>query len=294
MPREIEAKRILNHMKHPSAWFGVQYGFNVYRGCEHRCIYCDSRSACYGVDDFDDITVKVNAPKLLREELMRKRSRRAVIGTGSMGDPYTPLEKEYRLTRACLEVIAARRFPVSICTKSNLVLRDADLLEEMARVYACVQFTVTTADDALAAVTEPFAPPPSRRFEAMGILSALGVKVGVTMMPLLPFINEDEDDIRTIVQNAHHHGASFIVPAFGMTLRDRQRAYYYDKLDVHFPGLREKYEKRFGERYSAGVTRYRPLRRVFDSECARLSISTAMPSYQQAVTGVQLSLLDGE
>jgi len=292
MPQEIEAKRILNRSKHPSSWFGVQYGFNVYRGCEHRCIYCDSRSECYGIDDFDDITVKINAPELLRHELSRKRNRRVVIGTGAMSDPYTPIELKYRLTRACLQVIAERRFPVNICTKSNLILRDADLLEDMSRVYACVQFTITTADDSLAALTEPFAPPPSQRFDAMGILSELGVRVGITMMPLLPYINESEDDIRKLVKKAHHHGAAFIVPAFGMTLRDQQRAYYYDKLDAHFPGLREKYEKRFGNYYSADVSRYRKLKSVFMEECSKHRISTKMPSYQSEVSGTQLSFLD--
>jgi DNA repair photolyase len=126
----------------------------------------------------------------------------------------------------------------------------------------------------------------------MGVLAALGIKTGVTMMPLLPYINEDENDIRTLVQKAHDHGATFIVPAFGMTLRDRQRAYYYSQLDAHFPGLRQKYEKRFGDRYSAGISRYRQLKDAFWDACQKHGVSRDMPSYQRAVTGTQLSFLD--
>ena len=291
MPIEVEAKGLLNKAKHPSSWFGIEYGFNVYRGCQHGCIYCDTRSECYGIDNFEDITVKVNAPQLLAKSLSRMRSR-AVLGTGAASDPYIPLELDYRMTRQCLEIISQRRFGVSLCTKSNLVLRDIDLLSKINEVYACVQFTITTPDDALAAVTEPYAPPPSKRYEAMGILSSAGIETGITMMPLLPFINESEEELRKLVRKAKQHGASFIVPAFGMTLRDRQRAYYYDKLDAHFPGLREKYEKRYGEHYSCSVSNYKKLRKVFEEECRAAGISTQMPSYSKRVTAYQLSFLD--
>lgn len=294
MPREVQARRLLNKMKHPSGWFGVEYGFNIYRGCQHACIYCDTRSECYGVEDFDGVTIKVNAPDLLQHELAHKRSRRAVIGTGSMSDPYIPLERDYKLTRSCLEIIAARQFPVNICTKSNLILRDIDVIEQIARAYANVQFTVTTPRDNLAAITEPYAPPPSARYQAMSILSVAGIKTGITMMPLLPYINESTEDMDELVQKAADSGASYIVPSFGMTLRDRQRAYYYNKLDEYFPGLREKYENRFKEYYSAGVVGYKKLKNVFMNACAKHGISTKMPTYQNENTAVQLSFLRGE
>lgn len=294
MPKEVQAKGLLNKNKHPSSWFGIEYGFNIYRGCTHGCIYCDSRSECYGIDNFEDVTIKANAPELLASSLFRIRKHRLIIGTGATSDPYIPLEKEYKLTRQCLEIIAERRHGIDICTKSNLILRDADLLEKINEVYACVQFTVTTPRDELAAITEPYAPPPSKRFEAMGILAALGIKVGITMMPLLPYINESEYDMIELVQKAKQFGASFIVPSFGMTLRDRQRAYYYDKLDIHFPGLRQKYEKRFKEYYSCSVTNYKKLKEVFLSECNRTGISTQMPTYQKKVSSYQLSFLEGE
>ncbi len=289
MPKEIQAKKILNRSKHSSYWFGVEYGFNIYRGCEHRCIYCDTRSECYGVDDFDNIIVKINAPELLKNELARKRNKRAVLGTGAMSDPYTPIELEYKLTRECLKIIADRQFPVNICTKSNLILRDLDLLERISKVYACVQFTITTPNDELAKITEPMAPLPKKRFEAMGILSSAGIKVGVTMMPLLPFINESEDDIKVLVQKAKYYGAEYIVPSFGMTLRDRQRAYYYNELDISFPGVREKYEKRFKEYYQAGTVNYKKMKSVFIKECTKHNISYKMPSYQSEQTAFQLS-----
>ena len=290
MPTEIKAKGLLNKAKHPSSWFGIEYGFNVYRGCQHGCIYCDTRSECYGIDNFEEVTVKMNAPKLLAQSLSRMR-KRAVLGTGAASDPYIPLELDYKITRQCLKTISERRFGISLCTKSNLILRDIDLLSKINEVYACVQFTITTPDDCLAAVTEPNAPPPSKRYEAMGILSSAGIETGITMMPLLPYINESEDDMRTLVRKAKQFGATFIVPAFGMTLRDRQRAYYYDKLDQSFPGLRQKYEKRFGSRYSCGVTNYNKLRRVFEEECRAAGISTKMPSYSKKVSAYQLSFL---
>jgi DNA repair photolyase len=219
---------------------------------------------------------------------------RAILGTGAASDPYIPLELEYRLTRQCLEITAQRRFGISLCTKSNLVLRDIDVLTRINEVYACVQFTITTPRDELAAITEPSAPPPSKRFEAMGILSEAGIEVGITMMPLLPYINESEEDLRMLIRKARQYGASFIVPAFGMTLRDRQRAYYYDKLDASFPGLRQNYEKRFGDYYSCGVTNYKKLKSVFEEECKATGISTKMPSYQSRVSSFQLSFLGGE
>ncbi|MCG8482018.1 MAG: radical SAM protein [Clostridia bacterium] len=288
MIQEVQAKSILNKNKHPSGWFGMEYGMNIYRGCQYQCIYCDSRSECYRIENFDDIIVKVNAPELLQKELARKR-KRGTIGTGAMSDPYMPLEKEYNLTGKCLEIISHYRYPVNICTKSNLILRDIELLQKINEVYACIAFTITTTDDELAKKIEPRAPLPSERLKAMGILSSLGIKTGILMMPLLPFIEDNEENIESIVKKSAHYGGSFIIPSFGMTLRDRQRLYYYDKLDEHFPGLREKYEKRFKNSYSCGVNNYTKLKNLFNQWCSRHNISTKMPSYQQKVTNSQMN-----
>ena len=280
MIKEIQAKTLLARVKGPEDWFGLYYSMNLYRGCQHQCIYCDSRSECYQIEDFNhDVLVKANAIELLTRELAAKRVI-GTIGTGSMNDPYMPLEAEVRLTRRALEVIAGFGFPVHVITKSDLVLRDIDLLEEISRsAYAAVTFTVTTADDLISKRLEPGAPVSSRRLAALRTLNQRGLLAGVTLMPVLPFIEDTEENIRAIVRLAHAAGAQYILPAFGMTLRDRQRAYYYAKLDLLFPGLRQRYEKAYGERYSAPAPNARQLGQVFAALCAELGIGTKMPVF---------------
>ncbi len=280
MIKEIQAKTLLARVKGPDDWFGMYYNFNLYRGCQHQCIYCDSRSECYQIENFNqDVLVKVNAVELLRKELASKRVV-GTIGTGSMNDPYMPLEKDIRLTRRALEVIAEFCFPVHVITKSDLILRDFDLLEQISRTtYAAVTFTVTTADDALSKELEPGAPVSSRRLDAMKTLSRNGILTGITLMPVLPFIEDNEENISRIVTLAHENGASYIMPAFGMTLRDRQRAYYYAKLDHHFPGLRARYEKAFGERYSAPAQNQARLEQTFIKLCRQYGIKTKIPIF---------------
>jgi len=270
----------LARLKGPDDWFGLYYNFNLYRGCQHQCIYCDSRSECYQIEDFDhDVLVKANAIELLRRELAGKRVV-GTIGTGSMNDPYMPLEADIRLTRRALEVIAEAGFPVHVITKSDLVLRDSDLFEEIGRKsYAAVTFTVTTAEDALSKRLEPGAPVSSQRLKALQTLSRGGILTGVALMPVLPFIEDSEENIRAIVRLAHEAGAKYILPAFGMTLRDRQRRYYYAKLDKLFPGLRPRYEKTFGERYSTPARNAWRLGQVFAEICAELGIATKMPVF---------------
>lgn len=280
MIKEIQAKTLLARVKDPDDWFGLYYNMNLYRGCQHQCIYCDSRSECYQIEDFNhDVLVKVNAIELLRRELPGKRVI-GTIGTGSMNDPYMPLESEVMLTRRALEVIAESGFPVHAITKSDLVLRDIDLIEEISRkTYAAVTFTVTTADDALSKRVEPGAPVSSRRLAALRILSRSGILTGITLMPVLPFIEDNEENIRNIVTLAAENGARYILPAFGMTLRDRQRAYYYVKLDLLFPGLRSRYEKVFSERYSAPAQNAGRLEKVFIDLCQEVGIAMKMPVF---------------
>jgi DNA repair photolyase len=288
MPEEITAKVLLSHIKQPDDWFGLKYNMNLYRGCQHQCIYCDSRSLCYGIEDFAHIQVKENAIDLLRKELAGKRVK-GTIGTGSMNDPYMPIEAKIGLTRQALEVIAEFRFPVHILTKGDLVLRDIDLLERIGEVFAAVSFSITTADDALARKLEPGAAAPSARYRAMRTLADHGILTGVTMMPILPFIEDSDENIAGIVRQAHENGASYIIPAFGMTLRDRQRAYYYDKLDRHFPGTRQCYIEAFGSDYFAPVRNYRKLEAHFQELCRRYDMPARMPQYKP-FTAEQLSL----
>jgi DNA repair photolyase len=289
MIKSIQAKVLLSHVKQPDSWFGLKYNMNLYRGCQHQCIYCDSRSLCYQIEDFRDILVKENAIELLESELARKRVK-GTIGTGSMNDPYMPAEAKIGLTRRALEVIARLRFPVHVITKSDLVLRDLDLLRRINQVYAAVSFTITTADDRLARKVEPGAPPPSARLRAMKQLADNGILTGITMMPILPYLQDDEENIAQIVALAGEHGASYILPAFGVTLRDRQRSYYYTKLDQHFPGVRQEYERRFGDQYFAPARNHDALAGVLHALCRQAEIATHIRPFdgQQAT---QLPLL---
>ena len=283
MLKEIEAKTLLSHVKQPDPWFGLKYNMNLYRGCQHRCIYCDSRSECYQVENFDgEVLVKANAIELLQKELARKR-KKGTIGTGSMNDPYMPVERKVNLTGRALKVIARFGFPVHVLTKSNLVLRDLDTLQEINRIYAAVSFTITTADDELGKKVEPGAPLVSDRFTAMQTLAKHGIYTGLTMMPILPYIEDSEENIAAIVQQAHEHGASYIIPSFGMTLRDRQRLYYYQQLDNLFPGLRRQYIGRYGHQYSCVPGNVERLAKVFYECCAKYGIATRITPYAPQV-----------
>ncbi len=288
--REIQARTLLSSHAHPDPWFGLRYTFNIYRGCQHGCIYCDSRSLCYGIEDFDEILVKVNALERLADELPRKRIK-GLVGTGSMSDPYGPVEADLRLTRGALEIVARHGFPLHLITKSDLVVRDADLLARIAADTACyVSFTITTTDDALAEIVEPRAPSPARRLAAIRALSAAGVTTGVTLMPVLPYLEDTEENVRDVVIGAAEAGATYVIPAFSMTMRDRQRDYYYAALDRHWPGLSERYRRRYGERYDCPSDRAPRLQQLFAELVARYGLATRVPPWEPPVAAVQAVL----
>ncbi len=277
--REIQAKQMLAHHKEPDPWFGIRYNFNIYRGCQHQCIYCDSRSECYGIEDFNDVLVKINAIDLLRDELPRKRMV-DTVGTGSMSDPYTPIERDYRLTSRALEVLAEHRFPLHLITKSDMVVRDIEMLAQIQRdTRAAVSFTLTTVDDGLAHILEPGAPLPSARLRAMAALAARGITVGVTLMPVLPFIEDTAESVTAVLTTAHAHGARYALIGLGVTLRNRQRDYYYARLDEHFPGLSARYERRYGERYHCSPPYAHQLQAEADALCARLGLAQRLEPY---------------
>lgn len=288
MIKEIKAKVMLNTVRQPDDWFGLKYNMNLYRGCQHQCIYCDSRSACYQIENFNDILVKSNAIDLLRQELARKRVK-GTIGFGSMNDPYMPIEAQRKLTRQALQVIAEFRFPVHIITKSDLVMRDVDILCEINQVFAAVSITITTADDVLGKKIEPGAPKVSDRFKALQVLAEQGITTGVTLMPVLPFLEDNLENIRQIVFLAHQAGVGYIIPSFGMSLRDRQRDYYYQKLDHHFPGLRDKYERSYGYQYRVAASNAATLETSFKEWCRAFGITARMHQYSPQ-PGSQLSL----
>ena len=281
MYREIQAKTLLSTIKGEDPVFGARYNLNLYRGCEHQCIYCDSRSECYGIENFRDVLVKVNAIDLLQKELASKRIK-GTVSFGSMSDPYTRAELKYGLTHAALEVLARMGFPAHLNTKSTLIERDIDLLAEVNRVHCSVCFSITTTDDDLARKVEPGAPSSSERFAAMRALAQRGIPVGVSMMPILPFLEDQPGNIAAIVEQTAAHGGTFIVPWLGMSLRDRQREYYYEQLERLFPGLKEKYVRQYGEKYGAATPNAALLGKVFAEACAKYGIATRVKRYEPA------------
>jgi DNA repair photolyase len=286
---EIQAKTLLAHIKEPDGIFGMKYNMNLYRGCQHQCIYCDSRSECYGIENFQDIQVKINALDLLQQELPRKRVK-GKIGTGSMNDPYMPLEKQLNLTGRALEIIARHGFGVSVITKSSLVLRDSSILAEMGRARASVSFSVSTVDDELGRKVEPGAALVSQRYQALNALAKQGLVVGVCMMPILPFLEDTFENVSAIVEQAVANGASYVIPWFGMSMRDRQREYYYSQLDRLFPGLRAKYEQAFGLHYECPARWAERLSARFYELCERYHLATRVPPFIESTPAEQLAL----
>lgn len=244
-------------------------GMNLYRGCTHGCIYCDSRSYCYRMDhDFEDVEVKRNGPELLEAALRRKRSR-CMIGTGSMCDPYLPIEKDRKLTRRCLELIDQYGFGFSVITKSDLILRDLDLLKSIHNKSKCVvQMTLTTFDEALCGILEPHVASTVRRFEVLKILRDEGIPTVVWLSPILPFLNDTEENLRGILSYCFEAGVKGIL-CFGMgvTLRQGDREYFYGKLDEYFPGLKSRYLRAFGSSYVCNSPRNRELMEILSQEC---------------------------
>jgi len=272
----IPAKSMLTRTKN-NFWFGTDYNMNIYRGCSHGCIYCDSRSECYSIEHFDQVKAKENALLILNDNLRRK-ALKGVVGTGAMSDPYNPSEEKHQLTRQALELIRTHGFGVAIATKSPLVTRDKDLLAAIQkRSPVIVKMTITTADDALSRIIEPGAVPSSQRFAAIRELSQSGIYCGILLMPVLPFINDTPENIKSIVRLAAESGARFIYPAFGVTLRDRQALYFYKKLDQHFPGIKEKYLRTFGNQYSCASPKAGSLWTAFTRDCDCHGILYRMP-----------------
>ena len=249
-------------------------GMNIYRGCEHGCIYCDSRSRCYNMNHaFEDIEVKINAPELLEQALKHKR-KRCMIGTGSMSDPYMPLEKELKLTRKCLEIIDIYNFGFTLITKSDLVLRDLDLLKKINEKTKCVvQMTITTFDDELCRILEPNVCVTSRRIEVLNILHENNIPTIVWMTPILPFINDNEENIMNILKACKKAGVYGIMTfGIGLTLREGDREYYYEKLDSYFPGLKNRYIRKYGNSYELKVPDEERLYKLLTSYCTANNI----------------------
>ena len=257
----VEAKGILSSNN----------GMNIYRGCTHGCIYCDSRSKCYGfTHEFEDIEVKINAPQLLEKALKSKR-KKCMIGTGAMCDPYLHIEENLKLTRKCLELIDQYEYGVAVQTKSTRVLRDMDLLKSINdKTKAVVQMTMTTYDETLCKILEPNVSTTKERFETLLQFKEAGIPTVVWLTPILPLINDTEENIRGILEYCVEAGVKGII-CFGMgvTLRDGNREYFYKALDKHFPGIKNKYIRTYGNAYDIPSPNNEKLLEIFKEVCVK-------------------------
>lgn len=288
---EVKAKGILS----------PRNGMNTYRGCTHGCIYCDARSTCYRMShEFEDVEVKINAPELLEQALRRKREK-CMIGTGAMSDPYQHLEKNLRLTRRCLELIDEYGFGLAIQTKSDMILRDLDLLERINRKTKCVvQMTMTTYDEELCRVLEPRVCTTARRAEVLNIMKEAGIPAIVWITPVLPFINDTKENAAGLLELCRKAGVYGIVTfGMGLTLRDGDRQYFYSKLDEFFPGMKEKYIKTYGNSYYLPAPEEKELMRLIRQQCEKSGMQCCteelmeyMRSFENKQDGMQLSFSD--
>lgn len=287
------------HYKDVRGILSAKNGMNLYRGCTHGCIYCDSRSKCYGMEhDFEDVEVKRNAPELLEEALRRKRAR-CMIGTGAMCDPYLPLEERERLTRRCLEIIDRYGFGLAIQTKSDLILRDLDLLRSINRKTKCVvQMTLTTFDEHLCSLIEPRVCGTRRRFEALKVMRDEGIPTVVWLSPILPFLNDTEQNMRGILDYCIEAGVRGVLCfGAGVTLREGDREYFYEKLDEHFPGMKVRYAQTFGNNYECNSPDSPKLMELLRRECRAHGIMCApdevfayLHEFEEKSLGEQLRL----
>ena len=247
------------------------YGMNIYRGCSHGCIYCDSRSKCYNfTHPFEDIEVKQNAPELLDKALRSKR-KRCMIGTGSMSDPYMHCEEKLRLTRRCLEIILRYGFGATVITKSDWIMRDIDLLDAINQESKCVvQMTLTTYDDRLCSILEPNVCNTRRRIEVLQEMKARGIPTVVWLSPILPFINDTKENIAAILDACIDARVKGIICfGMGLTLREGDREYFYAALDKHFPGLKQKYIMNYGNAYQLQSPNGKELMALFNETCRK-------------------------
>jgi len=249
--KEIKTKTVLNKYKYRDNWFWCRYSVNPYRGCQFACNYCDAITEKYlvheNIEDFSRIIyVKTNAPELLEKEL--KKAEKDVVALSGVTDPYQPAERKYEVTRKVLETLRDNGFPAHIGTKSDLVLRDADILSEISKKSWCtVSFTVTTFDKNLLSLLEPFSPPPERRLEAMRKLKEARIMAGVDFTPIIPYLLDDENNIREVMRRASENKAEYLLPGAGMTLRSNQKTRWLGLLKENWPELIEKYEKLYCE-----------------------------------------------
>ncbi|MDR1147036.1 MAG: radical SAM protein [Spirochaetaceae bacterium] len=262
------------HFKEVKGILSSKNGMNISRGCVHGCIYCDARSACYNMNHaFEDVEIKSNAPELLEQKLKTKH-KKCMIGTGAMSDPYIPITENLHNIRTCLEIIEKHRFGLAIQTKSNLILRDLDLLIKINNNAKCiVATTLTTFDEQLCKIIEPNVSTTKERFDVLKTMRDSGIQTIVWLSPILPFINDTKENLIGILDyciEAKVYG--IICFDMGLTLRDGDREYYYKNLDKYFPGLKEKYQKKYGNNYIITSDNNEELMKIFNKICGENNI----------------------
>ena len=266
------------HLKEAKGILSAHNGMNISRGCTHGCIYCDSRSKCYHIEhDFEDVQIKSNAPVLLEDALKRKR-KKCIIGTGAMTDPYIPIPENLTNIRSCLEIIDKYGCGVAIQTKSDLILRDIDLLVSInKKAKTIVQTTFTTFDEDLCKIIEPNVCGTKRRFEVLKIMQEKGIQTIVWLCPFLPFINDTEENLQGLLNYCIDAGVyGILFWGGGMTLREGSREYFYKKLDEHFPGLKDVYHKKYGYKYEIHSDNNDKLKKLFYETCKKNNIVTGV------------------
>ena len=284
----LYAKQILTPLRPDmDQFFWSDWNMNLYRGCSHGCIYCDSRSTCYHLEHFDTIRPKENALELLRKELPGKR-RTGIVSTGAMSDPYNPMEKTLRLTQQAFQLLNRYGFGVDFTTKSALCARDTGLLVDIAaRAPVNARMTITCADDGLCRLIEPHVSVSSERFEAIRRMSEAGLYTGVWLNPMLPFLTDSEENLTSVLRMAAQAGAKYVVCFFSVTLRDGDRDYFFRALDRDFPGVKDRYLQTYGNSYICTVPNADHLYEVFKAECRRLGLIYRFRDINQALLSRQ-------
>lgn len=268
----VKTRTIMTKSDQGKRWFGIDYHMNLYKGCSYGCIYCDSRSDAYHIDDFEKIRSKENALEILEEELSSKQYK-GVVSFGTLSDPYNEKEEKYKITRGALELIKKYGFGVSIDTKSDLILRDLDLLKEIQKNNnVIIKMSITTFDDELAKFLEPHVISSTKRFQVLKTLRENDIFAGVLMTPVLPFVTDNEENIKKMVELATRNKASFIYTKMGMTLRKKVREYYYEHIDKLYPGLSSDYQSVYEKNLVCNPLRYKDLLELFVNECSKNDI----------------------
>ena len=263
----VKTRTIMTKSDQGKRWFGIDYHMNLYKGCSYGCIYCDSRSDSYHINNFEIIRSKENALAILEEELSCKQYK-GVVSFGTLSDPYNEKEKKYQITRGALELIKKYGFGVSIDTKSDLILRDLDLLKDIQKNNnVIIKISIATYDDNLAKFLEPGVISSTKRFEVLKKIRENNIYAGILLMPILPFVTDNEENIVNCVKLASEYNANFIYSKMGMTLRKKVREYYYQHIEKLYPGLSHDYDLVYQKNLVCNPLKYKELLEIFINEC---------------------------